>query len=361
MYYRIAEITLYSEVRLPSYEAFLCEETAPDATLKRSDEIPPRGRDLPAGDGRVRRTEDGWFFHYPEQEQAGLLVSEDYTRLWLTGGEGAEATVDEEWFVRFPLECLLARRGYISLHAACVELNGEALAFSGPSGTGKSTRARVWMEQFGAKLISGDRPLIRVKDPEVFGVPWDGKEQCFRNAHYPLRAVCDTRRSKSVRIRRMSFQQKRRLLLNQCFMPMWDTETAVIQMVNISRFAAGGEILRTFCGRKPEDAAVLKEWLDRREYLKEERDMKVKDGFILKNVVGDQIVMPTGENIAAFNGALLLNSVSAYVWEKLQNPVSREDLLAAVTDKFEVDEETAAKDLDALLEKLKGFGVIEDE
>ena len=71
--------------------------------------------------------------------------------------------------------------------------------------------------------------------------------------------------------------------------------------------------------------------------------------------------MPTGENIAAFNGALLLNSVSAYVWEKLQNPVSREDLLAAVTDKFEVDEETAAKDLDALLEKLKEFGVIEDE
>ena len=87
--------------------------------------------------------------------------------------------------------------------------------------------------------------------------------------------------------------------------------------------------------------------------------MKIKDGFVLRNVVDEYIVMPTGDNIAKFDGAVVLNEVAAFVFENMKNPVSREDLLNAILNEFEVDEATAAADLDALIEKLKAMDIIE--
>ena len=89
--------------------------------------------------------------------------------------------------------------------------------------------------------------------------------------------------------------------------------------------------------------------------------MKAKQGFVLRNVVDEHILMPTGDMIGKFNGTVLLNDVSAFVWEKLQNPVSRDDLLRAILDEFEVEKAVASADLDALLATLKEFGVIEED
>ena len=88
--------------------------------------------------------------------------------------------------------------------------------------------------------------------------------------------------------------------------------------------------------------------------------MKAKSGFVLRNVVDEQILMPVGDNIMKFNGTVLMNDVSAFIWEKLQAPASKEELLQAVVNEFEIDEETASRDLDELLEKLAGLGIIED-
>ena len=89
--------------------------------------------------------------------------------------------------------------------------------------------------------------------------------------------------------------------------------------------------------------------------------MKAKNGFVLRNIVDEYILMPTGDNIGKFNGTVLLNEVSAFVWEKLQNPMSKDDLLQAILDEFEVDKATAPADLDALIGTLRDYGVIEDD
>ena len=71
--------------------------------------------------------------------------------------------------------------------------------------------------------------------------------------------------------------------------------------------------------------------------------------------------MPVGENITKFNGTVLLNTVSAFVWEKLQEPLSKEELLQSILDKFEIDEATASHDLDRLLDKFAELGILEEE
>ena len=88
--------------------------------------------------------------------------------------------------------------------------------------------------------------------------------------------------------------------------------------------------------------------------------MKIRDGFVLRNVVDEYIVMPTGENIAEFAGSVVLNEVSAFVFEQMKNPMSQEDLLAAVLEEFEVDEETAKEDLDELIGEFRRLKLIED-
>lgn len=360
-YYRVAILTLRSSIELVSFKNFACEPAEADITLEATDQNPEPGTNQFSGSFAHRKTPDGWIIMLRSNDQKGLFTNTDYSHLRCFGFTSQAYTGEEEAIIRVMMECWFARHGYISLHSAAIAINGDAYAFTGPSGIGKSTRAASWIDAMNAKMISGDRPLIRIQGPELYGVPWDGKEQLFINESYPLKTICEVRRSDLTYVRNMSFEQRRKLLLRQCFIPMWDTETAAIQMANIVKLANRAEIVRVFSGPTKEDALALFNALNKKEYLKEEQDMKAKTGFVLRNVVDEYILMPTGENIGKFNGTVLLNEVSAFVWNKLQNSMSRDDLLKAILDEFEVDRATASADLDVLLKTLHDYNVIEDD
>lgn len=368
-YYKIAGLTLQSVCEVRTFEEFTCEPCEPDVTLTETDDLPPEGTDQCSGSIVHRKLPNGWYFYAKYMNRIGLYADNEYTKLCLYGTKATEGPGVKPtdypgvmaWLVRVALESLLARRGYVSLHSAAIEVRGEAYAFSGNSGIGKSTRAGAWIEALGATLINGDRPLIDVRNRIVYGVPWDGKEKCFRNVHYPLKAICEVRRSDTVYARSMSFSQRRKLLMRQCFMPMWDTETAAIQMSNLKKLAASAAMVRVFCGPTAEDAKKLYEVLQKQDFLMEEEDMRAKQGFVLRHVVDEYILMPTGDNISKFNGTVIFNEVAAFVWDKLQNPVSRDDLVEAILNEFEVERDVAAADLDALLGKLREYGVIEED
>ena len=131
--------------------------------------------------------------------------------------------------LRIATECYLARRDGVSLHASCIFLNGKSLLFTAPAGTGKSTQARIWEEALGAEILSGDRPFLHLFPGEVraYGVPWDGKEQIFRQKDKPVAAIIEVRRANHNHIRKMSENQACRLLMKQCFLPMWDNEATM--------------------------------------------------------------------------------------------------------------------------------------
>ena len=89
-------------------------------------------------------------------------------------------------------------------------------------------------------------------------------------------------------------------------------------------------------------------------------EMKAKPGFILRQVVGEYMLMPTDDNIGVFKGVVLFNSTSAFAWEKMQEDVSRADLVAAMVKEFDADEATVSRDLDLLLDKLNQLNLIEN-
>lgn len=292
-----------------------------------------------------------------------VSVDGSYRDIVLHTDSDALMTQATRFLVRTAFECQFCYDGIVSLHAACVEVDDFAVAFTGPSGMGKSTRAAAWVKALGAQLISGDRPAIRIEKNgcTACGVPWDGKEQIFRDVEKPLLCIMDVRRSSANYLRRLSTEQARKLIIQQSFMPMWDTDAAFMAMTNVMALIKRTPVYRVFCGPDENAAEVIFDILiNHPEQIREEaKDMKIKEGFVLRNVVDEYIVMPTGSNIAKFEGAVVLNEVSAFIYKLLEHPMSREDLLIAILNEYDVDEATASADLDALLKKLADMGVLE--
>ena len=81
--------------------------------------------------------------------------------------------------------------------------------------------------------------------------------------------------------------------------------------------------------------------------------MKIKEGFILRNVAGSFVVVPIGDATIDFNGMMNLNETGAFLFEKMIEGTTREDLIKALTDEYDVDEETASKDVDLFIEKVE--------
>ena len=89
--------------------------------------------------------------------------------------------------------------------------------------------------------------------------------------------------------------------------------------------------------------------------------MKAKSGFILRTVVGEHILLPVGDAMDGFHGTVVMNDVAALIWEKLQSEVTREELLQAILDEFEVEPSVAARDLDGLLATFRAHDLIEED
>lgn len=73
--------------------------------------------------------------------------------------------------------------------------------------------------------------------------------------------------------------------------------------------------------------------------------MKIKDGFMLRKVGGQNIVVALGEASRSFNGIIRLNDTGVFLWQKLQQETSEEQLLAALTAEYDIGEEQAKADI----------------
>ncbi len=110
--------------------------------------------------------------------------------------------------------------GSLSLHASALVMDGGAYLFSAPSGTGKSTHARLWQQRFGDRVtvINDDKPALRIVDGvcHAFGTPWCGKHQINANISAPLKALVFLKRGDRNDIRRLSGKEVFGRVLEQC-------------------------------------------------------------------------------------------------------------------------------------------------
>lgn len=84
----------------------------------------------------------------------------------------------------------------------------------------------------------------------------------------------------------------------------------------------------------------------------------IKEGFILRKMPGMNLVMPTGENVKSFKGALMLNDTGALVFESLEDEKTEEEIAKKLVDEYTVSFEQALLDVKKTIDSLMEAGVI---
>lgn len=86
--------------------------------------------------------------------------------------------------------------------------------------------------------------------------------------------------------------------------------------------------------------------------------MKIKDGFMLRQVGQQIIVVAVGSASRDFNGIIRLNTVGKFLWEALQQDCEESELVAKILSTYEVSEDTARADVMDFVSKLKGADLL---
>ena len=87
--------------------------------------------------------------------------------------------------------------------------------------------------------------------------------------------------------------------------------------------------------------------------------MKIKKGFILREVAGNFIVVAVGDMVKQFNGVINLNQTGAFMWKELEKGGDKQSLTNALLGEYEVDKQMAEKDASRFIDTLLGAGIIE--
>lgn len=87
--------------------------------------------------------------------------------------------------------------------------------------------------------------------------------------------------------------------------------------------------------------------------------MKIKEGFILRKVAGQNLVVPVGSNTMNFNAAITLNESAAFLWNQLNEDKTEEQLTSLMTQEYDIDEDSAKTDITVFLNVLKEHGILE--
>lgn len=87
--------------------------------------------------------------------------------------------------------------------------------------------------------------------------------------------------------------------------------------------------------------------------------MKIKDNFILRQVVDNWVVLPLGEQTLDFTGVLTMNEAGALLWRTLEQGCDLEQLVEALTGEYTVSRDQARKDAQEFVEKLSRVGCLD--
>lgn len=89
--------------------------------------------------------------------------------------------------------------------------------------------------------------------------------------------------------------------------------------------------------------------------------MRIKEGFVLREVAGQIMVIATGEASKDFHGMIRLNATGKDIWEQLQSGLEEKEIVQNLANKYEIDKEQAKQDVDTFLGKMKEMGFIVNE
>ncbi len=264
-YYQIADIVLHVEFdfQFPAESSymsdFLVEPCKPDYTLifQQTADIPALLSEYPNDVGEIAK------FHYYQNsngDEACFHIHDGYFHAATILGEnsGVCRYISVDWLKEeidrgnhlenfFCIEKLLMKFDAMILHSCHIQKDGQAILFTAPSGTGKSTQGDLWKKYRDAEVINGDRTIIRKKDGiwYAYGAPFCGTSNIHLNRQAPIKAIVVLRQAPYDQVQLIQGRQAFSAIYSELTVNSWSAAyvqsalnwaSALIEEINIYFF-----------------------------------------------------------------------------------------------------------------------------
>ena len=89
--------------------------------------------------------------------------------------------------------------------------------------------------------------------------------------------------------------------------------------------------------------------------------MKQKDGFLLREICGEKVIVAEGLKVVDFGKMVSMNDTAAWLWEKCTElgDFTAEQLAEALCEEYDVEFSKALSDINRILDQWKEMGLLE--
>lgn len=89
--------------------------------------------------------------------------------------------------------------------------------------------------------------------------------------------------------------------------------------------------------------------------------VKINKDFMIRDIAGETILVPTGEISHNFNGMITLNEVASFILQNMEQCNNEDELVEKIFEEFEIDKNTVKNDTREFLEQLLSIGIIVED
>jgi len=87
--------------------------------------------------------------------------------------------------------------------------------------------------------------------------------------------------------------------------------------------------------------------------------MKIKDGFMLREIAGQWVVVPLGSRVVEFNSIMTLTESGAVLWKLMEKGSGEDEMIKALLAEYDAEESVVREDVHAFVESMEDKGICE--
>ncbi len=161
------------------------------------------------------------------------------------------------------MEKILLKNNGLILHCSYMMYHGKAILFSAPSGTGKTTQAKLWEKVYHSEIINGDKCLLQNENGNWYacGYPYHGSADECRNEKYPILSIIVVRQSPFDKIEEIPLIQQISCINSETTVNIWDEDDVGKAIDLITDLCKKVTVVKQHCTMKDEAAKTLHHYL----------------------------------------------------------------------------------------------------
>ena len=86
--------------------------------------------------------------------------------------------------------------------------------------------------------------------------------------------------------------------------------------------------------------------------------MKIKKKFCMRNVCGENTLVPVGETMLTFKGIIKVNNIGSFIWNNLENVENEEEIVSMIMNRYNLDLTEVKNDVKDFIKYLKSVDII---